>query len=120
MLVAACMRRLPKSMAKKGPQVNEPSLNASAVPKHTGTAAAVRLKGLARRNHSSKSCRLVGFAIRPILERVGPVCNRSVHGFRSYRHQASGRFASGIFAGCGNVASLLSEQTETCSLKPET
>src|SRR5829696_150523 len=82
MLVAACMSRLPKSMARKGPQANEPSLKASAVPKNTGTAAAVRLKGLARRNHSSKTCRLVGFIVRPIVERVVHVCNRSVHGFR--------------------------------------
>src|ERR687898_784363 len=82
MLVAACMSRLPKSMAKNGPQANEPSLNASAVPKNTGTAAAVRLKGLARRNHSSKTCRFVGFIVRPIVERVIHVCNRPVHGFR--------------------------------------
>src|SRR5215203_4605582 len=83
MFVAACMRRLPKSMAKKGRQANEPSLNASAVPKNTGTAAAVRLKGLARRNHSSKTCRLVGFNIRSILARVACFCNL-------LRHQASG------------------------------
>src|SRR5215218_5128301 len=83
MLVAACMRRLPQSMARKGPQANEPSLNASAVPKNTGTAAAVRLKGLARRNHSSKTCRLLGFIVRPIVERVVHVCNRSVHGFQA-------------------------------------
>src|ERR687896_197652 len=91
MLVAACMRRLPKSMAKNGPQANEPSLNASAVPKNTGTAAAVRLKGLARRDHSSKTCRLVGFIVRPIVERVVHVCNRSVHGFRptAISHQQS-------------------------------
>src|SRR5215211_5847792 len=88
MFVAACMRRLPKSMAKKGPQANEPSLNASAVPKNTGTAAAVRLKGLARRNHSSITCCLVGFIVRPIVERVVHVCNRSVHGF--LRFQATG------------------------------
>src|SRR5918998_5700065 len=79
MLVAACMTRLPKSMAKNGPGANEPSLNASAVPKNTGTAAAVRLNGLARRNHSSKTCRLVGFIVRPIVERVRGFCNRSAH-----------------------------------------
>src|SRR5687767_13712374 len=83
MLVAACTRRLPKSMAKKGPQANEPFLNASAVPKNTGTAAAVRLKGLARRNHSSKICRLVGFIVRPIVERVVRYFNRPVHGFQA-------------------------------------
>src|SRR5215210_6343362 len=83
MLVAACMRRLPKSMARNGPKANEPSLNASAVPKNTGTAAAVRLKGLARRNHSSKTCRLVGFIVRPIVERVVRFFNRPVHGFRA-------------------------------------
>src|SRR5215212_7198233 len=75
MLVAACIRRLPKSIAKNGPGANEPSLNASAVPKKTGTAAAVRLKGLARRNHSLKTFPLVGFAIRSILERVACFCN---------------------------------------------
>src|SRR4028119_1660641 len=48
MLVAACMRRLPKSIARKGPQLNAPSRHASAVPKSTGTAAAVRLKGRAK------------------------------------------------------------------------
>src|SRR5918997_6744449 len=101
MLVAACMRRLPKSMAKKGPQANEPSLNASAVPKNTGTADAARLKGLARRDHSSKTCRLVGFIVRPIVERVVHVCNRPVNGFRpaGIRLQPSGRFARGASTG---------------------
>src|SRR5215210_6836146 len=77
------MRRLPKSMAKNGPGANEPSWNASAVPKNTGTAAAVRLKGLASRDHSSKTCRLAGFTIRPIVERVVSFCNHSVHGFQA-------------------------------------
>src|SRR5215212_11410505 len=97
MLVAACMRRLPKSMARNGPRANEPSLNASAVPKNTGTAAAVRLKGLASRNHSSKTCRLIAFIVRPIVERVVGFCNRSVHGFEAsgFRHQPSGGFACG-------------------------
>src|SRR3712207_9085993 len=54
MFVAACIRRLPKSIARNGPQANAPSLNASAVPKNTGTAEAVRLKGRASRNHSAK------------------------------------------------------------------
>src|SRR5215212_7054015 len=89
MFVAACMNRLPKSMARKGPHANAPLLNASAVPNSTGTAAAVRLKGLARRNHSLKTCRLVGFVIRVIVERAGNFFNRSVHGFQvsGYRHQ---------------------------------
>src|SRR5829696_3018702 len=81
MLVAACMSRLPKSMARKGPQANEPSLKASAVPKNTGTAAAVRLKGLARRNHSSKTCRLVGFIVRPIVEKVVRFFHCPVQGY---------------------------------------
>src|SRR5215213_195256 len=103
MLVAACMSRLPKSIARNGPKANEPSLNASAVPKSTGTADAVRLKGLARRNHSSKTCRLVGFIARPIVERVVHVCNRSVH--------ALPYSASGI---PGGEVTLLSRQTEAC------
>src|SRR3954468_14109635 len=82
MLVAAWMSKLPKSMARKGPHANDPSLNASAVPNTTGTAAAVRLKGLARRTHSLKTCRLVGVVIRAIVERLGCFCNRSVHGFQ--------------------------------------
>src|SRR5215211_6808948 len=80
MLVAACMSKLPKSMARNGPQANSPSWNASAVPKSTGTADAVRLKGLASRNHSLKTCARVGVAIRAIVERVVGFCNLSVHG----------------------------------------
>src|SRR5918998_24873 len=53
MFVAACIRRLPKSIARNGPQANAPSPSASAVPKSTGTADAVRLKGRASLNHSA-------------------------------------------------------------------
>jgi len=48
------MRRLAKSIARNGPHANAPSRAASAVPKITGTADAVREKGRARRNHSAK------------------------------------------------------------------
>src|SRR5918995_5038974 len=83
------MSRLPSSMATKGPQANAPSLKASAVPNSTGTADAVRLKGLARRNHSLKTCRLGAVVIRAIVERVRCFCNRSVYGFQTpgIRHQ---------------------------------
>src|SRR5918995_7237015 len=83
------MSRLPKSMATKGPQANTPSLKARAVPNSTGTAAAVRLKGLARRNHSLKICRLGEVVIRAIVERVCRFCNRYVNGFQTtgIRHQ---------------------------------
>src|ERR671913_1681922 len=54
MLVAACMRRLGKSIARNGPHANAPSASASAVPKSTGTADAVREKGRASRNHSPR------------------------------------------------------------------
>src|SRR5215204_3497338 len=77
------MSRLPKSMATKGPQANTPSLKASAVPNSTGTAAAVRLKGLARRNHSLKTCRLGGVVIRAIVERVCRFCNPFVYGIQA-------------------------------------
>src|SRR5829696_1651917 len=93
------MRRLPKNIARKGPQVNAPSLYASAVPKSTGTAAAVRLNGLASRNHSARTCRLVKFIVRPIVESVVGVCNRFVHGSLGFRCQLSGRFARGVSAG---------------------
>src|SRR5215217_3728051 len=99
MFVAVCMNRLLKSMARKGPHANAPLLNASAVPNSTGTAAAVRLKGLARRNHSLKTCRLVGFVIRAIVDRAGSFFNRSVHGFQvsGYSHQVG--FAPGASVG---------------------
>src|SRR5215212_4076261 len=91
MLVAACIRRLPKSMANKGPGTNEPSLNASAVPNNTGTADAVRLNGLASRNHSAKTCFLLGLDIRSIVERAVSFFKRSVHGCQqlAVSHQPS-------------------------------
>src|SRR3990170_1126208 len=54
MFVAACMRRLPKNIARNGPHANAPSRSASAVPKSTGTADAVKEKGRDSRNHSAK------------------------------------------------------------------
>src|SRR5215203_6022140 len=60
MFVAACMSRLAKSIARNGPHANAPSLSASAVPKSTGTADAVKEKGRASRNHSLKM-ELLGF-----------------------------------------------------------
>src|SRR5215207_5641859 len=123
MLVAACMSRLPKSIARNGPKANEPSLNASAVPKSTGTADAVRLKGLARRNHSSKTCRLVGFIARPIVERVVHVCNRPVHGFQASAvrqvgsepiHGFLSRSSLQCIGDTGGEVTLLSRQTEAC------
>src|SRR5215207_8787740 len=54
MFVAACMSRLAKSIARNGPHANAPSLSASAVPKSTGTADAVKEQGRASRNHSLK------------------------------------------------------------------
>jgi hypothetical protein len=53
--VAACINRLPKSIATKGHHENAPSAQASAVPKNTGTAAAVRLKGRESLNHSAST-----------------------------------------------------------------
>src|SRR5215210_8245653 len=93
MLVAACMRRLPKSIARKGPQAKAPSLYARAVPKSTGTAAAVRLNGLASRNHSAKKvlrefasltrsqsylCGTGFWGTGGIINRVGPGCCEQV------------------------------------------
>src|SRR5829696_4914927 len=57
MFVAACMRRLAKSIAKNEPQAKAQSRSASAVPKSTGTADAVKEKGRASRNHSAKTDR---------------------------------------------------------------
>src|SRR5918997_6367289 len=53
MFVAAWMNRLPSSIATKGPQEKAPSTEASAVPKITGIAAAVRLNGRESLNHSA-------------------------------------------------------------------
>src|ERR671926_1542512 len=117
------MSKLPKSMATKGPQANAPSLNASAVPNSTGTAAAVRLKGLARRNHSLKTRRLGAVVIRAIVERVGRFCNLFRHQVSGYRHQvgllvASPRVLQGAGPRCFNgdwrrlhAASLVSGHT---------
>jgi hypothetical protein len=48
------MRRLPKNIAKNEPQAKAPPRSASADPKSTGTAEAVKEKGRASRNHSAK------------------------------------------------------------------
>lgn len=47
------MRRLARSIAKNAPHEKAPSSNARAVPKRTGTAAAVKEKGRASQNHSA-------------------------------------------------------------------
>src|ERR687894_1434402 len=57
MFVAAWIRRLANSIATKGPHANAPSVSASAVPKSTGTADAVRLNGRASLNHSPRTAR---------------------------------------------------------------
>src|SRR4028118_342530 len=57
MLVAAWIKRLPSSIATKGPHENAPSTEASAVPNSTGTAAAVRLTGRESLNHSANADR---------------------------------------------------------------
>src|SRR5688500_7737717 len=83
MFVAAWIRRLARSIARNGPHANAPSASASAVPKSTGTADAVRLNGRASLNHSLKTWLLGGFIVRPIVERVARFCNRSVHGLQA-------------------------------------
>src|SRR5918998_6774601 len=57
MFVAAWIRRLANSIARNGPHANAPSVSASAVPKSTGTADAVRLNGRASLNHSPSTAR---------------------------------------------------------------
>src|SRR5918998_5574808 len=65
MLVAAWIKRLPISIATNGPHENAPSTEASAVPKTTGTAAAVRLNGRESLNHSAATDRQESATRRP-------------------------------------------------------